>query len=278
MTQASPTTTVIFTTYNSPEWLAKVVWGFSCQTARPDEIIVADDGSGPETRERIDQLRAETGLNIVHVWQEDDGFRKTRILNKALREATGDYLIFTDGDCIPRADFVTGHLAHAKHGYFLSGGYFKLPMQTSEAITREDILEQRCFDVDWLIANGLKKTYKAAKLTAHGWKARLFDALTPAGATWNGHNASGWRSDILAANGFDERMKYGGEDRELGERLFNAGIKARQLRYTLIVVHLDHARGYIDEAAWRENDRIRKETRKTGRRRTDHGVDTEVAE
>lgn len=266
-------TTVIFTTYNSPEWMANVIWGFSCQTQRPDEIIIADDGSGPATAQRIEQLTAETGLNIRHVWQEDDGFQKTRILNKAVSQATGDYLIFTDGDCIPRADFVAGHVAQAEAGYFLSGGYFKLPMQTSEAITRYDILEQRCFDVEWLLANGLQKSHKTAKLTAHGWRARLYNALTPTGATWNGHNASGWHKDIVAANGFDERMKYGGEDRELGERLFNAGIRSKQLRYSLIVVHLDHARGYVDEAAWRRNDEIRRETRKSRRTRTEFGIE-----
>lgn len=265
-------TTAIFTTYNSPDWLTHVVWGFSCQTRRADEIIIADDGSGPETRDRIDQLRAETGLNIKHVWQEDDGFQKTRILNKAVAQASGDYLIFTDGDCIPRADFVAGHIEHAERGYFLSGGYFKLPMQTSKAITREDILEQRCFDVAWLVAHGLRRTYKSAKLTARGWRARMYNTLTPTGATWNGHNASGWRDDILAANGFDERMKYGGEDRELGERLFNAGIKSKQLRYSLIVVHLDHARGYVDKEAWRRNDEIRRETKRSRRTRTSHGI------
>jgi glycosyltransferase involved in cell wall biosynthesis len=271
-------TSVIFTTYNSPEWLAKVLWGFSCQTQRPDEIVIADDGSTDKTRQRIDELRTETGLNLLHVWQQDDGFQKTRILNKAITHSTGDYLIFTDGDCIPRADFVEQHCALAKNGHFLSGGYFKLPMQTSSAIAREDIVEQRCFDVDWLNRHGLAKTYKTAKLTARGWKAQLYNALTPTGATWNGHNASGWKEDIVAANGFDERMKYGGEDRELGERLFNAGVKSRQLRYSLVVVHLDHARGYVDRTAWDFNFKVRKKTRRTGRTKTNYGIQKPASE
>jgi len=270
-------TTVIFTTYNSPDWLSKVIWGFSCQTLRPDEIIIADDGSGPETRACIDKLNRETGLNIVHIWQADDGFRKTRILNRAIAQAGGDYLIFTDGDCIPRSDFVARHCEHAKPGYFLSGGYFKLPMPVSQAITHEDIKQQRCFDVEWLASKGLKKTYKTAKLSAQGWRARLFNALTPTGATWNGHNASGWKADIVAANGFDERMKYGGEDRELGERLFNAGIRSRQLRYSLVVVHLDHARGYVDAKDRRFNDQVRRETKRMRRKRTDFGIEQAAA-
>lgn len=268
------TCSVIFTTYNAPDWLEKVLWGFSCQSRRPDEIVVADDGSKQPTRERIDAMREATGLKIVHVRHEDDGFRKTLILNKAIVASSGDYLIFTDGDCIPRADFVETHLEHAEAGHFLSGGYFKLPMETSEAIGKDDILAGRCFDVDWLERHGLKPTLKSAKLTAQGRKQRLLNALTPTGATWNGHNASGWRADILAADGFDHRMLYGGEDRELGERLVNAGIRPKQIRYSAICVHLDHARGYVDEAAIAENRRIREVTRRTRRTRTEHGIST----
>ncbi len=267
-----PSVSVIFTTYNSPDWLEKTVWGFACQTHRPEQIVIADDGSTPETKQRIDTLRNETKLSIDHVWQEDDGFRKTLILNKAIVAATGNYLIFTDGDCIPRADFVETHLKHAERGRFLSGGYFKLPMETSRAITKDDIVSGRCFDVDWLRAHGLEKTYKAAKLTAKGWRQALYNRLTPAGATWNGHNASGWRDDILAANGFDARMQYGGEDRELGERLMNAGIKPKQIRYSAVCLHLDHARGYVDETAIEKNRAIRRETRRSRRVRTEHGI------
>lgn len=263
---------VIFTTYNSPDWLEKVLWGFSCQTIKPSEIIVADDGSNDSTRQRLDDLRDATGLNIVHVWHPDNGFQKTLILNRAILKANGDYLIFTDGDCIPRADFYATHMAHAQRGFFLSGGYFKLPMTASQAISRDDILSQRCFNVNWLCAHGLQRSYKTAKLTATGWQQKLCNALTPTGATWNGHNASGWKADIVAANGFDQRMQYGGEDRELGERLRNAGIRARQLRYSAVVLHLDHARGYVSKAAREFNDQVRQETRKLRRTRTDFGL------
>ena len=265
--------TVIFSTYNSPRWLEKVLWGFSVQTFKDFQIVVADDGSTAETAETLQALIAETGLNVTHVWQPDDGFQKTRILNKAILKADGEYLIFTDGDCIPRADFVETHMANARRGSFLSGGYFKLPETTSERIAKADIVSGNCFDVDWLTRNGLKPTYKTAKLTATGFKRRLFNALTPTGATWNGHNASGWRSDIVAANGFDNRMQYGGEDRELGERLVNAGIKGKQIRYSAVVVHLHHSRSYISESALAKNRAIRNTTRRTRRTRTDHGIE-----
>ena len=264
---------VIFSTYNSPEWLKKVVWGFSFQTFTSFEIIIADDGSTEDTKECINHLREETQLTIHHVWHEDNGFRKTEILNKALVKATGDYIVFTDGDCIPREDFLQTHVEHAEKGYFLSGGYFKLPLKTSQDISYDDIKEQRCFDYDWLKKHGLDKTHKASKLTAKGWKAKLYNRLTPTNATWNGHNASGWKTDLLRINGFDERMRYGGEDRELGDRLFNLGIKSKQIRYSAIVVHLDHPRGYVNQEDWDRNNAIRTETKATKRIRTEFGIE-----
>lgn len=267
---------IIITTYNSPRWLQKVLWGFAVQTHQDFEILIADDGSGDETRTLIDQMRAETGMDIHHVWHEDDGFRKTAILNKAIVEATTDYLLFTDGDCIPRKDFLQVHVDHAEKGYFLSGGYFKLPMATSEAITKEDIETQRCFDVAWLKANGLARTYKTLKLKARGWRQRLLNGVTPAKATWNGHNASGWKSDILAVNGYNEDMQYGGLDRELGERLMNAGIKGKQIRYSAVVVHLDHKRGYATQESIEKNRRIRDEVAEQKITWTPNGIKKEV--
>ena len=57
-------------------------------------------------------------------------------------------------------------------------------------------------------------------------------------------------------------MKYGGEDRELGERLFNLGVKSKQIRYSAVCVHLEHARGYVSEEVWEKNNQIRANTQK----------------
>ena len=263
---------VIFSTYNSTAWLEKVLWGFSVQTCSDFEIVIADDGSTADTRELIESLRPHIGIPIRHVWQEDDGFQKSRILNKAILAAQADYLIFTDGDCIPRKDFVDVHLKNRKHGRFLSGGYFLLPMETSKAIAKDDIVSQRCFRVGWLKAHGLKGSIKDLKLYAGKIPAFVLNALTRTKPTWNGHNSSGWKSDILEANGFDERMQYGGQDRELGERLVNKGIAGIQVRYSAIVIHLDHKRGYRTQESILKNRAIRKDTRESGKTRTPFGI------
>ncbi len=263
---------VIFTTYNSPDWMEKVLWGFENQTFKDFEIIVADDGSTEETEKRLSEFKKNSWMKIKHVWQKDKGFRKTRILNKAIVKSKNEYLVFTDGDCIPRSDFLEVHAKKAKKGYFLSGGYLKLPMATSELINEKHIKLGKAFDAEWLKSKGLEDTHKLMKLTASGWKEKIYNSLTPAKATWNGHNASGWRKDIVAANGFDERMQYGGEDRELGERLFNRGLKSKQIRYSAICVHLDHARGYVTQEMLKKNKKIRKDTKRKKLTRTAHGI------
>ena len=152
---------IIISTYNNPRWLEKTLWGYMFQTVMPDEIIIADDGSGEDTRRLIDSYCDK--LPLVHVWHEDNGFRKTVILNKAIQKATADYLIFTDQDCIPRRDFVETHATYTEKGYFLSGGYFKLPMDISERLGYDDIKDGRAFCLKWLRSNGLKSTFKCTK-------------------------------------------------------------------------------------------------------------------
>jgi glycosyltransferase involved in cell wall biosynthesis len=263
---------VIVSTYNSEAWLEKVLLGFNCQSFRDFEVIIADDGSAAPTRELLQRMQGEVFYPIVHVWQEDDGFQKSRILNKAVVACNTEYIIMTDGDCIPRSDFVEVHYINKEEGYFISGGYYMLPMNISLLITREDIEEQRCFDINWLKEKGIPKTFKNNKLTARGLAARFLNAITPTNASWNGHNSSGWKKDILNVNGFDERMQYGGQDRELGERLFNFGIKSKQLRYSAVCVHLDHKRGYRTPESLEKNAGIRKKTKQEKRVWTYYGI------
>jgi glycosyltransferase involved in cell wall biosynthesis len=263
---------VVISTYNAPEWLEKVLWGYEAQTYRDFEVVIADDGSGEPTVALIDRFTKSSMLSIRHVWHEDRGFQKSEILNKAIVASSGDYLIFSDGDCIPRKDFVEVHVRNAKEGYFLSGGYFMLPMSTSKTISREDIFNGNAFDVKWLRNNGLPSTYKSMKLTSSGLVEKFLNAVTPTKATWNGHNSSGWKKDIVAVNGFNEQMQYGGQDRELGERMMNRGIKGRQIRYSAVCVHLDHKRGYKTAESIAKNKQIRRETRTQRKTWTEFGI------
>ena len=145
-------------------------------------------------------------------------------------------------------------------------------MNISEAISRDTIYSEDCFDLGWLKKHGLKSSFKNNKLNSGPFKAAVLNAVTPTNASWNGHNASGWKEDILAVNGFDERMQYGGQDRELGERLVNYGLKSKQIRYNAVVIHLDHPRGYKNQQSIDKNRAIRKETREKKLERTPFGI------
>ena len=271
MSAGPPDVSVIFSTYRQPEWLRKALCGFARQNYPDFEVVIADDGSGEKTAEVIQSARRSTGLRIEHVRQPDLGFRKCRILNKAILKARGGYLIFTDGDCIPHPEFIARHLELAEPKRFLSGGLLRLPLGLSHNIQPDDIASGRCFSTSWLRSQGMPFTHKLLKLSGLGFGAVL-DRVSPTTAGWNGHNASGWKDDILRANGFDERMGYGGEDRELGERLENAGIRGKRIRHRVTCLHLDHPRGYVNAEARAANLAIRRKTRLQRRTRTRHGI------
>ena len=154
---------VIISTYNSVDWLDKVICGYNNQSFSDFEMVIADDGSSTETLDLIEALSKKVSFPINHIWHEDNGFQKSMILNKAILACKSDYIIMSDGDCIPRNDFVEIHFNYKRKGYFLSGGYHMLPMETSIAITNEVINDGKCFDLQWLKANGLKSSFKNLK-------------------------------------------------------------------------------------------------------------------
>lgn len=262
----------IITTYNQPEQLEKVMWGYAGQRDKDFELIIADDGSGPSTIEVIDRVAAASGLDVLHVWHEDKGFRKTEILNRAVVAARGDYLILSDGDCIPRDDFVETHARLARPGCFLSGGYIKLPRDVSQIITVDDVKSGRAMDASRLRSLGWHPGKRALRLMRGRILPTLFDVVTPTRRTWNGHNSSTWRAAILAVNGFDLDMAYGGLDRALGERLMNAGMTGKQVRHRTPCLHLYHERPYADPVKWKRNYDIRKQIRRDKEIRAHNGI------
>jgi glycosyltransferase involved in cell wall biosynthesis len=264
--------TVIISTYNAEEWLEKVLVGYSVQTYKDFNIIIADDGSRASTKELIDSYAKNFPVPIKHLWHEDLGYRRQEILNIAIVDAHHEYILMTDGDCIPRKDFVELHAQLAEKGKFLSGGYCKLTMKMSKFITNEDIIIGNCFNVKWLKAIDSLGFSNTLKLGANRLVSRFLDVISPTNPSFNNCNSSGFKSDMIAINGYDERMKYGGPDREFGERLENYGVKGKQIRHKAIVLHLDHARGYKTPESLAANLSIRKEVRMKNIKITPFGI------
>ncbi|KAB2898931.1 MAG: glycosyltransferase [Dokdonella sp.] len=272
-----PAATVLFATYNEPRWLEWVLWGYTTQTTADFEVIVVDDGSREDTRAVIDRLRPQLNYPLRHFWQPDEGYQKCKGMNRGILLARSDYLIFTDGDCIPHREFVARHLALRERGRYLTGGYCKLPLALSQQITREDILAGRATDYAWLAANGLQRHTLKLRVRRE-WLRSALNALTPVKPRLHGHNASAWKDDVVRVNGWDERMQYGGQDLELGERLVNAGVRGKTIRYSAICVHLEHKRGYMKPEMRQKNDAIRAETRRNRAAWTPHGIDLHLHE
>lgn len=264
---------VIVPTYNSPKWLINVLTGLENQTFSNFEVLIADDGSNSEAINELTTFSKKSALNIKHIWHEDIGFRKCEILNKAILATNGNYIIFIDGDCIPKQDFVEQHKNNANNGFFLTGAALRLPLKTSKAITPVDIKNGHCFTWQWLRNNGMPINKKSSKLLVPSLFHKIANTLSPARTNFKGGNASAWKEDLIKVGGFDHRMPWGGEDRELGVRLKNSGIKAKHVRYNALVFHLDHPRGYVDLELVKKNKELRMYNEKNKITYTHHGIE-----
>lgn len=270
---AAPVASVIVSTYNQAALLEHCLWGYAQQDRLDFELVVADDGSSEETTERLDRLRPEMPFVLKHVWQSDRGSRKCRILNRAILVAAADYLLFSDGACVPRRDFVSQHLRLREPGRFLGGGYCRLSPELSQRIDRPAIETGRFAEMEWLLAQDAPPGGDALVLLSRpGWREQLREAVMPAPVSWAGNNASAWKEDIVRVNGFDERLDHGDEDLEMGDRLANAGVRGKQIRYSAICVHLEPENDYVDEVSRAAHRRIHERTRAEHRSWTDHGI------
>lgn len=265
---------LVIATYNSPRALSLCLASVARQDRRPDSIAIADDGSGPETRALVEAFAAASPVPVRHVWHEDDGFRKAAILNRAIATSEADTLVFIDGDVMIHPGFVARHLELARPDAWASGSLIRLDAPATAAVTEADVTSGRVFDRRWLgemRAFDRVGTWLKAMPFPRPVMAAL-DALSPVQRAWCGANASAARAAILKVNGFDETMRWGGGDKDLGVRLTNAGIRGRHLRFTAPLVHLDHPRGYADPAHKAENKARIRATRRSGRFWTPDGI------
>lgn len=265
---------LVIATYNSPRALSLCLASVARQDRRPESIAIADDGSGPETRALVEAFAAASPVPVRHVWHEDDGFRKAAILNRAIATSEAEVLIFIDGDVMIHPGFVARHLELARPDAWASGSLIRLDAPATAAVTEADVTSGRVFDRRWLgemRAFDRVGTWLKAMPFPRPVMAAL-DALSPVQRAWCGANASAARAAILKVNGFDETMRWGGGDKDLGVRLTNAGIRGRHLRFTAPLVHLDHPRGYADPAHKAENKARIRATRRSGRSWTPDGI------
>lgn len=262
---------VIVPTYNRLDALRTVLEGYNAQSDDQFEVIVADDGSTEETGRFVQWFAEQSRVPVRHVWHEDQGFRLAAIRNRAVKATQADYIILTDGDCVPSIDFVHQHRQLAERGRFLSGSRVLLSRRFTQRVLGESLPIYRWSWTEWLGVRLRGDTNRL--LPVLGLPDGPFRKSDYQG--WEGVktcNLSVWRDDIIKVNGFDERYKgWGREDSDFVIRLYRAGVGYKSARFAAPVFHLWHPEN--DKSRLANNQRHLDEILKSARVRAEVGFD-----
>lgn len=250
MMRPGPRVSVIVATYMWPEALDAVLRALVDQSQPPQEVVIADDGSGEETGAVVERWRGH--LELQHVWHPDEGFRRARILNLAALAARGDYLAFLDGDCLPRRDFVRAVERAAIAGWFLASKRLNLSTRLTRRVLEESLPVWRWSALRWAVAAPRELLTGGYQANRPGLLLPLRDRRRP----WRPdqpdfsppYDAYGCvfgvsRDDLAGVNGFDMRFEgWGGEDVDIAARLRRAGLRCGWPGPDATVLHLWHDR------------------------------------
>jgi glycosyltransferase involved in cell wall biosynthesis len=261
---------VIVTTYDRVDALDAVLRSLSRQADRDFEVVIADDGSGPETAALLDAWKGRLGVPLKRVRHEHRDFRAGEIRNRGIRASAGRYCIFLDGDCITRPDFVMQHRALAEPGWLVTGNRVLLTERLTAKILAEKLEPEQWSTGEWIgqrFSGGLNRLAPVLHLPL-GPLRRL------TAGRWQGArscNLAIWRADLDRVDGFDAIFSgWGKEDSDLVIRLLNAGIRRKDGRYATGVLHLWHPAS--DRTRLAENERLLAEVIESGRIRAERGM------
>jgi len=231
---------VVVSTYERPDALAATLRGLSHQTDRDFEVVVADDGSGPATATVVSEWKERLGVPLHHIWQEDRGFRAAAIRNRAVAACSGEYCVFLDGDCIPRAGFVAAHRKLAARGWFVAGNRVLMSPAFTQAVLYSALAPEQWRFAGWIAARARGDVNRIAPLM----RLPLGPLRYLNAAKWLGlrsANLAMWREDFIRVDGFDASFSgWGLEDSDLVIRLMRAGIRRKDGNYATGVLHLWH--------------------------------------
>lgn len=243
-------TSLIISTYNWPEALELVLKSVLFQVISANEIIIADDGSTKKTRELIHKYISLFDVPLIHVWHEDKGFRKSMILNKAYKAASGDYIIQIDGDIILHPSFIKNHINNAQKGIFIHGGRVLLDADITLIRLKNANIKFHFFNRG--LVNRINAIYFPFLSGFFNYRSSTLNKT-------RGCNFSCWKKDFELVNGYNEKMiGWGLEDTELSARLINNGIFKKRLKFIALSYHLFHKSHQADN--YTTNQKILNET------------------
>ncbi len=255
-------TTLIITTYNWKEALKAVLESVKRQTALPDEVIVADDGSRDDTKAMLDQLLTTFPVPLIHSWQEDNGFRAAMSRNRAITKASGNYLIIIDGDMVLSPTFIESHKRVAKPNWFVQGGRVLTDEACSKAIMEKGLVPS-------IFSKGIRNRKNCiTNVLLSKWFSRKRNNANSTRSC----NMAFWKKDALEVNGFNQDfVGWGREDSEFVHRLLNANKSRLYLKFAGVGYHLYHAEN--SRVALPENDAILDNTIKNKLTFCQNGID-----
>lgn len=230
---------VVISTYNRPKALHLLLFALSTQTRMPNEIFIADDGSDERT-EKVIKNWIEKGLPITHCWHDDRGYRKTIVMNQALSKVKSTYVIFLDGDCVPRDSFVADHLQLSEPGYILAGGRVLATKAFTETLESAGALPPISDFIYWIrqrMSGNVNRLLPFFRLPDGDWrktKPRKWQLV-------RGCNFSLDMSSVRKVDGFEESLHgWGPDDSDIAVRLINMGMRVKTARFAAQVLHLWH--------------------------------------
>ncbi|MCJ8315310.1 MAG: glycosyltransferase family 2 protein [Saccharospirillaceae bacterium] len=222
---------LIITTYNWPEALQKVIQSALVQSQTVFEIIIADDGSNDKTKDVILRIQQTTDVPIIHSFQQDKGFRAARSRNKAIKQATGDYIVLIDGDMVLQHNFIEDHLKWAKPNQIVQGS----------RITWNKSISEQFLQTGKTPSFFSKGVGNRKNLLRSGLLAKLFTKSMQNTKRTRSCNMAFWRKDANLINGFDNRFEsWGYEDTDFTQRLLNLKLSRIYLKFAASAYHLYH--------------------------------------
>jgi len=261
---------VIVTTYNREDALEAVLRSLRTQKDRNFEVVIADDGSAPATAALVEQHKAHVGVPLTHVWQEHRGFRAGEIRNRAVCASRGDYVVFLDGDCLTRPDFVATHRRLAEPGWFVTGNRALLTEALTAAVLSQPLEPETWGTADWIrqrLGGRLNRLAPVLRLPLGPLRKMRPQA-------WEGArscNLGIWRADLDRVDGFDASFSgWGKEDSDLLVRLLHAGVRRKDGAYATGVLHLWHAAA--DRSQLAENEQRLARVIESRRVRAEQGI------
>ncbi|MFL1896114.1 glycosyltransferase family 2 protein [Aquimarina sp. 2-A2] len=259
----SPKCSLIISTYNWPEALDLVLQSVLRQSVLPDEVIIADDGSTNQTEVLINNFQKTFPIPIKHIWQEDNGNQKAMIMNKAIAQASYEYIVEVDGDIIMHKHFIKDHLKFAEANYYLFGSRVTLKKSHLHKIYHNKQITFNYF------SKGIKKRGRTIHFP---FLTKFFKPVDQRSSKFRGCNVSFWKEDFIKVNGYNEAFKgWGREDSELIERMHNNGIKGKRLKFAGLAYHLYHLEQSKNRL--KNNDLIEQQTIANKVIRTIDGID-----